>query len=1181
MPKQMIEIQFQFQNVAENFKKAGETAGEEFHDAMEKETDRRAQEGGGAMFKMITAWKAALMSFDWGHPITSLQRSASALFSELQQRLGVVGKAVVGLLGAAMLMFRSLLDPQRQMVQLFSQLRVNVEGVGDSMEQKMLVALRDISDVAATTGKSMSDIASTYATLGQMRVPVSDLKELTELTTIGASALGANVDQMAELVGALRVMGRVGVEGIESVVQTFSDVQDAVGLTQNEMSGLINTTTELSRYLGVFGAAPEDIEEMASATAKLTGIFGELGLGAERAGQIMTRLFDPSRLQENVFLISQMGMSMQEYMNMLQGGQVDQVKLTEGLIDAAGQIEEMRQAGVNAFALQQRAQMMGFANVSEALRLAQEGDERLADMNAEMERLNREREQFGGRTLAEAAAEGMSDLSGVVERLRNRFQAAFARTLIPLVSKMTEWVGKLEQRFLENEDEIMNFLTQMVDAVGEFLVSLDFNKIGNFFRSLWNGAKAVVSTLEKLLPIAKALLVSFVAFKAASFILPLFGGLKNILGGLLPGLKATSTAASSAGSAMSNMGGALKAGLGSFLKMGGVALIIMSIAGAMFILAQALKTMNDVEWESLAKGALVLGALVGTVMILGNQKATSLAAAATLVALSASMYVMAQAMMVFNNVEWGSLAKAAVALIGFTAAMIGLGAIFMSPVGALILAGLAALALMSGVIIIFAMAIRSLGEALESLSPDAISGLAEIASPELAKNLGIVGSAINELLKPIRLVQLLKSRSLMEVGVAIKQLALGLFVLSETPDFIEIAENLEIVAQSISEVLKGNLKGNVEEVGSGFELLTEGIENLTQLETGQLGSLGDDMLSMLAGLQGFLQAMREGATRDFLGMGKNLEELGKGFKDLSLGLFVLGETGDKLQWFLDNSDKLSESVSELLDALGEGGRRDLMESGEAFKSFADGLKEFGAIREEDLSLEWMMNNSQQIGTAVKTVVEAMGSYMTGLTDVGEGFKQVALGIFVLGEAGDKAGWFLDDHQELTAGITGIMNAISNVNRRDVEAGSEAFKIFSEALSGMSNLSDVSASFRPAANGIAMLASGLERFSNFGGRRGAANDFIEFIRGLNEAGPIQVNMQTPEGAEVDVTGRMTDLEGAGSVEVDMKIAYEQQTTRVVEALERIENSLVGEEGMLTTIMTTMSGWTRTGLKTRPV
>jgi len=88
-----------------------------------------------------------------------------------------------------------------------------------------------------------------------------------------------------------------------------------------------------------------------------------------------------------------------------------------------------------------------------------------------------------------------------------------------------------------------------------------------------------------------------------------------------------------------------------------------------------------------------------------------LAGAAAMVIVAGALYITAQALVVFNDVDWGSLVKAGVALLGLTLALSAIGSIMLSGVGAVaIIAGAAAMVIMAGGIWVLGKAMQEFGD---------------------------------------------------------------------------------------------------------------------------------------------------------------------------------------------------------------------------------------------------------------------------------------------------------------------------------------------------------------------------------------------------------------------------------------------------------------------------------------
>jgi hypothetical protein len=73
------------------------------------------------------------------------------------------------------------------------------------------------------------------------------------------------------------------------------------------------------------------------------------------------------------------------------------------------------------------------------------------------------------------------------------------------------------------------------------------------------------------------------------------------------------------------------------------ALTILAVAGAMWILGESMGKFAALDWEGLAKGVVVLGALVAAVLLLGATAPIALLGAAAMIAVAAALYIAAKA----------------------------------------------------------------------------------------------------------------------------------------------------------------------------------------------------------------------------------------------------------------------------------------------------------------------------------------------------------------------------------------------------------------------------------------------------------------------------------------------------------------------------------------------------------
>lgn len=120
------------------------------------------------------------------------------------------------------------------------------------------------------------------------------------------------------------------------------------------------------------------------------------------------------------------------------------------------------------------------------------------------------------------------------------------------------------------------------------------------------------------------------------------------------------------------------------------------LGAAMWVAGKGFQTFNEVDWGSLIKGAGALGVLGVAASMLGGMSAPILLGSVAIAALGAAMWVAGKGFQTFNDLDWGSIAKGAVALGVFAVAAGVMGGFL--PV---IAAGALAIALLGASLVVF------------------------------------------------------------------------------------------------------------------------------------------------------------------------------------------------------------------------------------------------------------------------------------------------------------------------------------------------------------------------------------------------------------------------------------------------------------------------------------------------
>lgn len=132
---------------------------------------------------------------------------------------------------------------------------------------------------------------------------------------------------------------------------------------------------------------------------------------------------------------------------------------------------------------------------------------------------------------------------------------------------------------------------------------------------------------------------------------------------------------------------------------------LLVVSGALWVTSKALQNFAKVSWEDVGKGIVTLGGLTAAALALGKVAGQVLIGAAAIALLGASLIPAAYALNEFNKVNWSSLAKAGVALVG-----LGVIGVVMSAISAPVIIGSLAIAALGASLIPLAFALGKFNE---------------------------------------------------------------------------------------------------------------------------------------------------------------------------------------------------------------------------------------------------------------------------------------------------------------------------------------------------------------------------------------------------------------------------------------------------------------------------------------
>ncbi|MFW6281337.1 MAG: hypothetical protein ACOC1O_00905 [bacterium] len=313
-----------------------------------------------------------------------------------------------------------------------------------------------VSGVQRATGETSEEVERLVTTLIKLRVPVSDIQQLsTDMVNFGR-VTGASSETTSQMVGELSRMGGLGQESISGIMANIVAAQREFGITSESVGTLTENITQTTHVLRNMGKSVSDIEDFQEGAIKLAGAFESVGVKADEASQIIDRLLDPGKIEDNAFLYSQLGISIQDAIE----GNINPDEVAAGLQGIGAELQNMAgpQAAAMADALgmplQQLRQMgnMDLSGVSQELGLAADGSEALSAASGEQA------------TTARNLSEMWEKVKGTIGNI--------ALKLMPIFDHLTGFIA-------ENMDKVLGFVNGIVDSgVVQNVFSIIGEKLG-------------------------------------------------------------------------------------------------------------------------------------------------------------------------------------------------------------------------------------------------------------------------------------------------------------------------------------------------------------------------------------------------------------------------------------------------------------------------------------------------------------------------------------------------------------------------------------------------------------------------------------------------------------------------------------------------------------------------------
>lgn len=322
-----------------------------------------------------------------------------------------------------------------------------------------------VNRLQAEVGATYEDAVEMVSTLASKRY-VDNIAEAAMAANLFSRATGVAGSQVANFVTELNKGAHLSTKSINAMLAGMIKVQQNIGLSEEGMYAAVEAIKKAAVNMSAFGKSAGDIQKMANQTTALIGAMEKVGVAAGDAAQLVDRLTDPDRIEDNILLYSQLGISMEDAMS----GNFDLSSMDGQLKEMAQKIVDMgpiagsqfaKSMGMNYKQATQLAKMEGneVDQVSEAAQTAEEG---ALDT---MKQLEKQTEGFG-----EAMQTAFNKIEGRIRQLPKIALVVGGLIIATLLTKAKKKIIEFSQEMSSPKQ-----MSVMTEGIGS-AVALGFNK---------------------------------------------------------------------------------------------------------------------------------------------------------------------------------------------------------------------------------------------------------------------------------------------------------------------------------------------------------------------------------------------------------------------------------------------------------------------------------------------------------------------------------------------------------------------------------------------------------------------------------------------------------------------------------------------------------------------------------
>ena len=171
-----------------------------------------------------------------------------------------------------------------------------------------------VSGMMKDIGSNYQDALHLVTTLSEAKYS-DNIKEAAEGIDLFARATGVSNTAVAQLSISLNKQGDLSTKASNAILAGMVKVQQKVGISKAGMEALTQQISDMTYNMAAFGKSSEEISRAAVKTTALVGAMEKVGISAQRSVELINQLTDPDRIEDNILLYSQLGLSLEDALN--------------------------------------------------------------------------------------------------------------------------------------------------------------------------------------------------------------------------------------------------------------------------------------------------------------------------------------------------------------------------------------------------------------------------------------------------------------------------------------------------------------------------------------------------------------------------------------------------------------------------------------------------------------------------------------------------------------------------------------------------------------------------------------------------------------------------------------------------------------------------------------------------